>query len=111
MYRIDTSHIPLGTVDPGFIPNITGTIFAGHGTTGAGKGGMGVFRSFTGAFYYSDTDIMQYCPANNNTGWGGSTTNYGRPHVSIDASKSSSLYTNTNYIKTRNVSMWYIVKY
>lgn len=112
MYRIDTTHIALGTVDPGFIPNITGTIFAGHGTTGAGKGGMGVFRSFEGAFYNDNSsDIMQYCPANSNTGWGGSATNYGRPHVHINAARSSSLYTNTNYIKPRNVSMWYIVKY
>ena len=107
-----------GSTFAGRIPNITGTIFGGHGKPiSEGTGGMGVFRSVGGAFYNTqgNNDKFSYCPANSNSGWAGVSTNYALGHAYFNASRSSNVYNSptlgSNYVEPAGLLMYYIIKY
>lgn len=70
------------------LPNITGTIYAGTGNTGASAGGYGPFRSASGAFSFRSGDARQYGYPTNRTAFPDSNRGYAYVDFSIGSGNS-----------------------
>lgn len=84
------------------LPNVTGTIQAGHGNTGASGGGYGAFRSGSGVF--SGVATAQYRVDTNDKGyWAGNSANIAYQSISMSFGGGSS---HTNMPPYVNVAIW-----
>ena len=101
MYRVYSTPDALGTTNAGKLPNITGSL---NFQSGSGSSAMSPLRSASGAFTASDsvTKIAAVVTS-------GSYTAYGK--TALDASRSSSVYTDITTVQPRSVQMYYIIKY
>ena len=93
-----------GTEHSAGLPNITGNIIM-HGSSEQGTGGTALFQAY-GAF--NGNDVQNNYPNMNNILNGGATS---LARADLDASRSSSVYGNSNTVQPPSVTMRYIIKY
>ncbi len=88
------------------LPNITGQLWAGVGTTGA-TDSFGAFRNATGMFYPSESSAYRF---NTNTGTK-NTNNTGFMYANADASRSNSIYGASSTVQPPAITLIPQIKY